>query len=61
MNCCDDAGKCTLGNDCPARELPITMDEPLVTLEGVMGWIWNALAGVGILACIVAIGFLSAR
>ena len=36
-------------------------DEPLVTVQGVMNWVWNCLAGVGILAVIVAIGFWSAR
>lgn len=36
-------------------------DEPLVTFDQIVGYIWNALAGVGILAIIVAIGFWSAK
>lgn len=42
-------------------DLPITMDEPIITFDAVVGWIRNALAGVGILAIIVLIGFWSAR
>jgi hypothetical protein len=68
MNCCNEYGRCNNGAECAARKAAdsfprITMedDEPLVTFEMVAGWIRNALAGVGILACIVAVGFWSAR
>lgn len=43
------------------NDLLITMDEPPVTFDDVVGWIRNALAGVGIVALIVAIGFWGAR
>lgn len=62
MNCCNQ--NCNQGRDCPARqacELPITMDEPLITFDMVVGWMRNALAGVGIIAMIVLIGVWSAR
>lgn len=36
-------------------------DDPIITFDSVVGWIRNALAGVGIVACIIAIGFWSAR
>jgi hypothetical protein len=39
-------------------DLPITMEDPPITFEAVVGWIINALAGVGILALIVFIGFM---
>lgn len=35
----------------------ITMDEPPVTFDDVVGWIRNALAGVGALAVLIAIAF----
>ncbi|CAB5144462.1 hypothetical protein UFOVP147_14 [uncultured Caudovirales phage] len=62
MNCCNH--NCNQGRDCPVRqacELPITMDEPPVTFARVIFWVRNALAGVGIAACIIGIGFWSAR
>lgn len=42
-------------------DMPITMDEPVVTFDDVVGWIRNLLAGVGVLAFIVFLGFWSAR
>lgn len=40
-------------------DLPITMDDPPITFDEVVGWIRNALAGVGVVALIVLIGFWS--
>ncbi len=64
MNCCNN--DCNQGRSCEARKAAdsfpqITMDDPLVTFDEVSGWIRNALAGVGVVAVIVAIGFWSAR
>ena len=43
-------------------DLKITMeDPPLVTFDDVVGWIRNALAGIGVLALVVLIGYWSAR
>lgn len=42
-------------------DMPITMDEPLLTFDTVVGWIRNLLAGVGLLAFIVLLGYWSAR
>ena len=44
------------------NELKITMeDSPLVTFDDVVGWIRNALAGIGVLALVVLLGYWSAR
>lgn len=45
----------------PKITLDDERDPPPITFIQVAGWIRNALAGVGILACIFGIGFCSAR
>lgn len=41
--------------------MPVTMDEPPISFDDVLGWILNLLAFVGIIALIIAIGYWSAR
>ena len=53
---------CNQGRGCTCDKFPQIemLDEPLITFDKVVGYILNVLAGVGIVAIIIAIGFWSA-
>jgi hypothetical protein len=59
MNCCNDYGECHQGKDCPVRESVDNLTA--ITLDSVFGLLRNMLAGVGILAVIMALGFWSVK
>lgn len=54
---------CNQGRSCSCDKFPqieLLDDEPIVTFEKVMDYLITLMAGVGVVACIVAIGFWSA-
>lgn len=50
-------GDCQQSDTCPARELPITMDEPLFTFDHIAELFRDLLALIGFVAMLAIIAF----